>query len=150
MVPVMWLSMRRGIRVGFIGGVIFGLIALLVDALLVGASNVIVNPIQAALEYPLASGLLGLTGVFASVFHKKTVRLAVAGAALSVFLKFLVHYFAGVYVWWYVYAFPGVWGPYVRYVYPAVYNGSFLLVEFSVSCVILSILIRRGTLNYRL
>jgi thiamine transporter ThiT len=76
--------------------------------------------------------------------------LAIAGAALSVFLKFLVHYFAGVYIWWYVYAFPGEWGPYVRYIWPAVYNGSFLLVEFIVSSVILSILIRRGTLNYRL
>jgi thiamine transporter len=150
MVPVMWLSMRRGIRVGITAGVIFGIIALLIDALLVGVSNVIVNPLQAGLEYPLASGLLGLTGIFGGLFQRKTVGLALAGATLSVFLKFLVHYFAGVYVWWYVYAFPGGWGPYVRYIWPAIYNGSFLLVELIVSSIILSILIRRGTLNYRL
>jgi thiamine transporter len=142
MVPVMWLSLRRGIRIGIIAGVIFGTLALFIDVLSLGASSVIATPLQAVLEYPVASGLLGLTGIF----HRKTVNFAIAGAAISVFLKFLVHYFVGAFVWYYVYAFPA----YGQWVYPAIYNGSFLIVEFIISSILLAILVRRGTLDYRL
>jgi thiamine transporter len=142
MVPVMWLSLRRGIRVGIIAGAIFGVLALFIDVLLLGASSVVATPFQAVLEYPVASGLLGLSGIF----HRKTVNFAIAGAALSVFLKFLVHYFVGVFVWYYVYAFPA----YGQWIFPAVYNGSFLIVEFIVSSILLTILVKRGTLDYRL
>ena len=142
MVPVMWLSLRRGIRVGIIAGVIFGTLALFIDVLLLGASSIIVTPVQVVLEYPIASGLLGLTGLF----HRKTVNFAVAGAGLSVFLKFLIHYFVGAFVWYYVYAFPA----FGQWIYPAIYNGSFLTVEFIISSILLVILVRRGTLDYRL
>jgi thiamine transporter len=143
MVPTMWISLRRGIRVGVIVGAVFGVLALFIDVLLLGASAVIATPVQAVFEYPVAFGLIGLTGMF--YFYKKTVRLAMAGAAVSTFLRFLVHYFAGVFVWYYFYTFP-----YGRYIYPAVYNGSFLGAEFIISAVLLTILVRRGTLKYRL
>jgi thiamine transporter len=143
MVPVLWLSLRRGIRVGIIAGVIFGILALLIDVLFLGAAAIVVTPVQAILEYPVASGLLGLAGMF----HKKTIAYAIVGAAVSVFLKFLVHYFVGVFVWFYVYSFPEGYG---QWVWPAVYNGSFLIVEFIISATILAILVRRRTLDYRL
>ena len=143
MVPTMWLSLRRGIRVGVIAGAIFGVLALFIDVLFLGAAAVIATPPQAVLEYPVAFGLIGLTGMF----HKKTVRLAIAGAAVSAFLRFLVHYFVGVFVWYYIYTFPAGYG---QYVWPAVYNGSFLIVEFIISAILLAILVRRGTLEYRL
>ena len=143
MVPTMWLSLRRGIRVGVIAGIIFGILALFIDVLLLGASAIIATPIQAVLEYPVAFGLIGLTGIL----HRKTISFATAGAALSVFLRFLVHYFVGVFVWYYVYAFPPEYG---QYVWPAIYNGSFLIVEFIISAILLAILVRRGTLDYRL
>jgi thiamine transporter len=143
MVPTMWLSLRRGIRVGVIAGAIFGVLALFIDVLFLGAAAVIATPLQAVLEYPVAFGLIGLT----RMFYRKTVRLAIAGAALSTFLRFLVHYFVGVFVWYYVYAFPAGYG---QYVWPAVYNGSFLSVEFIISAILLAILVSRGTLEYRL
>jgi thiamine transporter len=143
MVPTMWLSLRRGVRVGVIAGAVFGILALFIDILLLGASAIIATPIQAVIEYPIAFGLIGLTGTF----HRKTVSFATAGAALSVFLRFLVHYFVGVFVWYYVYAFPAGYG---QYVWPLVYNGSFLIVELIISAILLAILVRRGTLDYRL
>jgi thiamine transporter len=143
MVPTMWLSLRRGMRVGVIAGAIFGVLALFIDVLFLGAAAVIATPLQAVLEYPVAFGLIGLTGMF----YRKTVRLAIAGAALSTFLRFLVHYFVGVFVWYYVYAFPAGYG---QYVWPAVYNGSFLSGEFIISAILLAILVSRGTLEYRL
>jgi len=146
MVPVMWLSVRRGIRVGVITGAIFGGIALLIDVLYLGASAVVATPVQAVFEYPIAFGLIGLTGLLTGIFHKKTVGLALVGAGLAVFLRFLDHYFVGVFVWYYVYAFPA----FGRWIYPAIYNGSFLIVEYIISAIVLAILIKRGTLDYRL
>jgi len=141
MVPVVWLSLRRGVYVGVVAGVIFGLLALLIDVLLLGAANIIVSPPQVILEYPVAFGVLGLAGIF----HKKTVIYAIAGLGISVFIKFLMHYIAGVIFWFYIYEFPPEWG---RYGWPAVYNGSFLLVEFIVSAILIAVLVKKGTLNY--
>ncbi len=143
MVPIMYLSLRRGIRVGLIAGAIVGALALSIDVVTLGASNIIVSPPQIFLEYPIAFGVIGLTGMF----HRKAVLFAMVGATASVFFRFLIHYFVGVYVWYYVYAFPPGYG---QYAWPAVYNGSFLLVEFIVSAVLLTILVKRGALDYAL
>jgi len=143
MVPIMYLSLRRGVRVGLIIGAVVGALALPVDVVSLGASSVVVSPQQVFLEYPVAFGLIGLTGMF----HRKTVFFAILGAGISVFMRFLVHYFVGVYVWYYVYAFPAGYG---QYIWPAIYNGSFLLVEFIISAVILAVLVKRGALDYRL
>jgi thiamine transporter len=142
MVPTMWLSLRRGIRIGVIAGIIYGILALFIDILYLGASAIIATPLQAILEYPVAFGLIGLTGMF----HSKKISLILAGAGIAVFLRFLVHYLVGVFVWYYVYSFP----EFGRYLWPAVYNGSFLAAEFVISAIILVILVKRGTLDYRL
>ena len=143
MIPVMWLSMRRGIRVGVISGLIFGVLALIIDMLLVGAANIIVSSVQVFLEYPLAFGVLGLTGIF----RRKSIGFVVVGAGIGVFLRFLLHYLVGVYIWVSVYEFPAEWG---LYLWPAVYNGSFLIVEFIISAILLAVLVERGTLEYQL
>ncbi len=44
MVPTMWLSLRRGIRVGVIAGAIFGVLALFMDIILLGGSAVVATP----------------------------------------------------------------------------------------------------------
>lgn len=143
MVPVMWLSLRRGIYAGLVAGAIFGILALFIDVLFVGAANIIVSPVQVILEYPIAFGVLGLTGMF----HKKSMLFVISGAGAAVFIKFLIHYFVGVFVWYYVYEFPIEYG---RYLWPAVYNGSFLTVEFVISAVVLAGLVKTGTLEYGL
>ena len=143
MVPVMWLSMRRGINVGITCGVIFGILALFIDMLLVGAANIIASPVQVILEYPMAFGVLGITGIF----HKKIVGFAIVGVGLSLFLKFIIHFFVGAFIWVYVYSFPPEWG---QFLWPAVYNGSFLLVEFITSSILMALLVKRGTLTYYL
>jgi len=62
-VPVFWLSLRRGVKVGMLAGAIFGAVALEIDVLLLPYSP-ITNPVQVLLEYPFAFGLLGLAGLF--------------------------------------------------------------------------------------
>jgi thiamine transporter len=142
MVPVIWLALRRGVYVGLVAGAVFGAAALLIDILFLGAANIIVSPIQVIFEYPIAFGVLGLAGFF----RKKSVTLAVVGAGISIFARFLIHYFVGVFIWFYVYEFP--YGG--QFLWPAIYNGSFLLVEFIITAILLVILVKRGTLEYAL
>ncbi len=144
MVPVVWLALRRGVKIGSLAGVVFGILALLIDVMLVGAGNIIVTPIQVFLEYPVAFGVLGLAGLF---YKRSSVSSAILGVALGVFVKFLLHYLVGAFIWVSVYDFPPEWG---QWLWPAVYNGSFLLVEFIISAVIIAILVKRGTLEYSL
>jgi len=143
MVPVMWLALRRGVYVGVVAGVIFGIIALFIDIMFLGAASIIASPIQVILEYPIAFGVLGIAGVF----QKKTVSYAEAGVALSIFIKFMIHYLVGAFIWVYVYEFPREWG---QFIWPAIYNGSFLLIEYITSAILMAILVKRGTLEYAL
>jgi thiamine transporter len=142
MVPVMWLAMRRGVYAGFVAGVIFGILAFIIDSMLVGVGSIVATPVQAILEYPVAFGILGLAGIV----RKKSVAYAIAGIGFSIFVKFLIHALAGYVFWVYVYEFPAEWGM----LWPIVYNGSFLLVEFIISAVIMSVLVKKKTLNYAL
>ena len=143
MIPVMWLALRRGFYVGTVAGAVFGVLALFIDVIYLGAASIIATPIQVVLEYPVAFGVLGLAGIF----HKKTVAFAEAGVAFSIFVKFLIHYLVGVFIWVNIYAFPPEWG---QWLWPAIYNGSFLLVEFVISAVLMAMLVRRRTIEYRL
>jgi thiamine transporter len=143
MVPVMWLALRRGVYVGVVAGAIFGIIALFIDVMFLGASSVIASPIQVILEYPIAFGVLG----FAGVFHRKTVGYAEVGVTLSIFIKFMIHYLVGAFIWVYVYTFPSEWG---QFLWPAIYNGSFLLIEYITSAILMAILVKMGTLEYAL
>ena len=140
MVPVMWLSIRRGIRVGLIAGAIFGLLALFIDVMLLPYSP-ITNPVQVILEYPMAFGTLGLAGIF----HKNSTVPAITGVGISILVKFLLHFIAGIIFWsWTV---PEGWWPVA---WAVVYNGSFLLVEFIISAILMFILVKKRTLEYAL
>jgi len=140
MVPVMWLALRRGLYVGLVAGAIFGLAALPIDVMLLPYSP-ITNPVQVVLEYPIAFGILGLAGLF----HKKSATLAVVGVGISIFIKFLLHFIAGIVFW--AYTVPEGWNPIA---YSAVYNGSFLLPEFIISGILMFILVKTRTLEYAL
>ena len=138
MVPVMWLSLRRGVRVGFIAGAIFGLVALLIDVMLLPYSP-ITNPVQVVLEYPIAFGALGLAGIF----HKSSTAPAMVGVGISILAKFFLHVIAGIIFWFWT--VPEGWNPVA---WSAVYNGSFLLVEFISSAILMYILVKKRTLEY--
>ena len=140
MVPVMWLSLRRGLHVGFTAGVIFGLLALLIDVMLLPYSP-ITNPVQVILEYPIAFGILGLAGVF----QKPSIFASIIGVCISVLAKFFLHFLAGIIFW--AYTVPQGWNPVA---WAAIYNGSFLLPEFIISAVLMFLLVKKGTLEYRI
>jgi len=120
MVPILWLSLRRGPIVGAVTGTIYGGIQFM---LLPYA----IDPIQVLLDYPLAFGVLGLAGFFQ--------KWPVVGAAVGIGLRFVMHFTSGVIYWAPIYA-PGI----DPIIYSSVYNGSYLLPELAVSGFILFLL----------
>ncbi len=127
MVPILWLALRRGPKVGIVAGFLYGFIQL---ALL----PYVINPVQLLLDYPLAFGILGLAGLFQ--------KYPVAGVAVGISGRFVMHFIAGV-VYWAPIEAPSL-NPFV---YSAVYNGSYLVPELVISGFVLYLLQKSNVLR---
>lgn len=132
MVPIFVLAFRRGPKIGIVGGVIFGFIALLEDAT---AGIQPVGPAQVFLDYPLAFGLLGLAGFFQ--------KIPLLGVVVGIAARFCSHFVSGV-LFFVSYASAAGLDPYT---YSAVYNGSFLLAEMAITVLIMIGLMRLKALQ---
>ena len=127
MVPLLWLALRRGVRVGVIGGIIFGIVDMFPQPF-------VVHPVQFLLDYPLAFGALGLAGFFQ--------RQPIGGVFSGIGGRFACHFIAGV-VFFGMYAPEGM-NPIV---YSAIYNGSYLIVELVFSVIVMYVLVKRNIIN---
>jgi thiamine transporter len=125
LVPLIWFSLRRGLKYGLFAGFIYGLI----HAFLPGAY--IANPIQGALDYPIAFMALGLAGGFKKV--------PLAGVAIGIVGRFVCSFIAGI-VFFTSFSIDGIWAS-------AVYNGTYLIPEFIITAVVIYILLNRKLLN---
>jgi len=113
MVPVLWLAIRRGPKIGLFACIIYGVVQLAVEPY-------IVHPAQVLLDYPIAFGALGLAGFF----QKRPfigINVGIAG-------RFLAHFVSGI-IFFAIYAPEGM----SPIVYSAIYNGSYLLPELMIS-----------------
>lgn len=106
MVPIVLLSVRRGVKVGLVAGFVYSLIQLLQ-----GLSNLAWIPtptgivLCALLDYILPFTLLGLGGIFRKGTLSKnaaanTILTAALGALLVTMLRFICHTVVGVAVWY--------------------------------------------------
>ena len=127
MVPIIWLALRRGPKIGIATGILYGIIQFM---LLPYA----IDPIQVLLDYPLAFAVLGLAGFFQT--------RPVVGAAVSIAGRFVMHFIAGVVYWAPIYA-PNL----DPITYSAAYNGSYLLPELVISGFILYLLQKSNVLR---
>jgi thiamine transporter len=127
MVPIIWLALRRGPKVGIVAGVIYGLIQFIM-------LPYAIDPIQVLLDYPLAFGVLGLAGFFPT--------RPVLGAAVGITGRFLMSFISGVVYWAPLYA-PNV----DPLLYSSAYNGSYLLPELVISGIILYLLQKSNVLR---
>jgi thiamine transporter len=120
MVPIIWLALRRGPKIGLGAGAVYGIIQFII-------LPYVVNPVQVLLDYPLAFGALGLAGLFQ--------KQSPLGAAVGITGRFIMHFIAGVVYWAPLYA------PELNpFVYSAIYNGSYLVPELVVSGFIIYLL----------
>ncbi len=130
MIPILLFSLRRGAKPGILAGTMFGVIVLIEEPF-------IFHPFQVFLDYPLAFGLLGLAGIFK--------RNPIAGVAVAISGRFVAHYLSGI-IFFAEFAPEGI-NPYL---YSALYNGSFLSVEFAISGILIYSLFKRGILEWKI
>jgi thiamine transporter len=131
MVPIIWLALRRGPKVGITAGVIYGLIQF---AILPFIAPVPYAIIQVLLDYPLAFGVLGLAGFFQ--------KYPIAGAVVGISGRFVMHFVSGIFFW------AAVEAPTLNpWFYSAVYNGSYLLPELVISGFILYLMQKSNVLR---
>lgn len=136
MIPILLFAMRWGTGPGVITGIVFGILKLML-----GGS--VFTPIQAILEYPVAFGFLGLAGIFyKSIDFNSNNKLTVRHyfkIVISIFLaitgRFICHFIAGVTV--FAQYTPEGMHPWI---YSLVYQSSYLVPEFIISALILSLL----------
>jgi thiamine transporter len=121
MVPILWLALRRGLKIGLIAGAIYGLVQLAI------MPQIYYLP-QVLLDYPFAFGCLGLAGFFQK-------RWALVGVTVAITGRFIMHLISGV-LFFASFAPPGM-NPWV---YSALYNGSYLLPELAISLFVIFML----------
>ena len=134
MVPILWFSLRRGTKMGIAGGVIYGMVQLVLDPF-------IVHPAQLLLDYPLAFGALGLSGLFRD-------RQAL-GVSVGIAGRFLAHFVSGV-IFFAIYAPQVYLGLNIganAYLYSALYNASYLVPELIISLVLVLVLVKRKLID---
>jgi thiamine transporter len=134
MVPIIWLALRRGPKVGVVTGVLYGFIQFAMLPYIAPVTNPLVALSQVLLDYPIAFGVLGLAGCFP--------KYPTLGAAVGVSLRFVMSFISGAFIWAGIYAV-GL----DPYVYSAVYNGSYMLPELVITVVAVSILQASKTLK---
>ena len=128
MIPLLWFSLRRGLRSGLEASAVYGLVHMALPG------SYIVDPVQALLDYPIAFGALGLAGMFR--------KYPLIGVCLGITGRFLAHFASG--VWFFSTYAPAGMNPVL---YSAVYNGGYLIIELIISAIIMYIIAKRRLLD---
>jgi thiamine transporter len=122
MLFICFLGYLYGARAGILAGIAYGFLQLIIDPK-------IYFPIQALLDYPIAFGLLGLSGVFA-----KAKNGLIKGYLLGVFGRYICHVISG-YIFFAQYAPEGM-NPMI---YTLGYNATYIVPETAATIVLLLI-----------
>lgn len=123
MLPVCILSLKYGMKWGFLCSFLYAFIQLGTDLGEVMSWGMDVRMWIGCIvfDYVLAYGILGISGIF----RKKRTPLVLTGVGIAVFLRFVSHYISGA-------IFFDIWMPEEfnnPFFYSLVYNGSYMLPE---------------------
>jgi thiamine transporter len=116
------------LRSGLEASTIYGLVHMALPG------SYIVDPVQGLLDYPIAFAALGLAGMFR--------KYPLIGVGVGITGRFLAHFASG--VWFFSQYAPAGTHPVI---YSAIYNGSYLIIEFIISAVIMYIIVKRKLLQ---
>ena len=126
MTPICLYSIKRGFLAGMTVSFVYSIVQLLVDLGEVLSWGLTAGTLIAcfALDYVLAYSMLGTAGLF----RKAGTKGWIAGCVMALFLRFLMHFISGAFIWESV---GEVWGFNTdnKYIYSALYNGSYMLTE---------------------
>jgi thiamine transporter len=110
-----------GLRQGLLAGICFGLLDLMIHPY-------VISPIQMLVDYPLAFGALGLSGLL------KDRNSIIPGYLLGVSGRFVFSFLSGLILF-------GMYAPegFIGFTWSLVYNGSYLLGEAVLTVIVLAI-----------
>lgn len=128
MVPILWLALRRGRKVGLFAATVYGMVQLFLQPQ-------VFHPVQVLLDYPIAFGVLGVAGFFQ--------KRPFIGVSLGIIGRFLAHFLSG----WIFFAEFAPEGMHPA-IYSAIYNGGYLVVELMISVYVVYILQESGVLKF--
>lgn len=100
-IPLILISLRRGVKYGLLAGLVWGLLHFALGKVYYLSFS------QVLLEYILAFLAMGLAGYLSSQFQQalkekmqtQALGLAFLASSLAVFVRYLIHYIAGVIFW---------------------------------------------------
>ena len=131
MVPIFWLALRRGPKIGIFAGAVLGVVDLAIEPF-------VVNPAQFILDYPLAFACIGLAGLFRNFGAVGSIVGVVVGGTG----RFLSHFVSGV-IYFPNYAPPGM----SPIVYSAIYNATYMVPSIIICAIVIALQQRSKTLN---
>ncbi|MBF0818536.1 energy-coupled thiamine transporter ThiT [Streptococcus acidominimus] len=138
-IPLVLISLRRGSKYGLLAGLIWGLLHFVLGKVYY------LSFAQVVIEYILAFLAMGLAGYLAPSFQRalkekgertQALGLAFLAAILAVFVRYLIHYIAGV-IFWSSYAPEGM----SAYWYSFTVNGTAGGLTLLVVLIVLGILV---------
>lgn len=129
MLPILFISYRRGFVSGLICGLVVSVLQMIPGIYVIPGASLPAVIAQVSLDYIIAYPLIGFAGIFFKLFQKSTttskkVTYLITGTLVGGMLKYLTHYLAGVIFWSSSCpdGYPG--GPII---YSLVYNGSYMI-----------------------
>lgn len=127
LLPLMVYCAMFGTRRGIVVCLIYGFLQALQD-------TYIIHPLQFLLDYPLAFGMIGLSGIFfeRTPLKKKPVFAFVCGAIIAVVLRYACHICSGTFAFGADAAYYGFEGKF--FYYSLAYN-SFTIVDLAIDIV---------------
>ena len=131
MLPIFWLALRRGPKIGIFAGAVLGVVDLTIEPF-------VVHPIQFILDYPLAFACLGLAGFFRGFSRAGPV----VGVVVGGIGRFVCHFTSGL-VYFANYAPEGT----SPVVYSIVYNGTYMIPSIIICAFAIFLLQKSKTLN---
>lgn len=130
MIPIIFYSLRHGVSAGVLAGVVLGLLKLALGGYFVSVPQVI-------LDYPVAFGALGLSGIFSKQFkEKKSIVPVFCGTFVGVLGRFIAAVLSGV-IFFAENAKKINMNPWT---YSIKYNASYLGVELAIAVVVIFVL----------
>jgi thiamine transporter len=131
MLPIFWLALRRGPKIGIFAGAVLGVVDLAIEPF-------VVNPAQFILDYPLAFACVGLAGFF----RKPAIVGPIVGVVVGGTGRFLSHFVSGV-IYFPQYA-PAGMSPVL---YSAIYNATYMVPSIILCSIAIFMLEKSKTLN---
>ena len=131
-IPILILSLRRGFLAGVIGGLVWGILAMITG------HAYILTLSQAGLEYLVAPLSLGLVGLFRPKAQSLQLFPLLSGVFIAVLAKYFFHFLAGI-IFWSQYAWKG-WG---AVAYSLAVNGISGVLTAVAACIILTLFVKK-------